>query len=146
MSRRVQLYSTEQVTVTFDPARCIHHGHCVRTLPAVFNTAARPWVQPEHADTESVLAVVAGCPTGALHAVRPDGTSADASEAGGETAVRVMRNGPLYLRGAVVLVDGDDTPIATDARVALCRCGLSQRKPFCDNSHRGAGWQDSPTG
>jgi uncharacterized Fe-S cluster protein YjdI len=144
VSRRLQVYTTPQITVTFDPTRCIHHAHCVRTLPAVFNTAARPWVQPEHADTSAVLAAVAGCPTGALHAERPDGITADTPGASATPAMQVVRNGPLYLRGSVRLVDGDDAPIAEDARVALCRCGLSTRKPFCDNSHRGARWTDSP--
>ncbi len=145
MSRRLQIYTTPQVTVTFDPTRCIHHGHCVRTLPAVFNTAARPWVQPDNAATALVLAAVAGCPTGALHAEQHDGTTADTALDEAAPSVRVVRHGPLYLRGAVQLVDGDDSLIAADARVALCRCGLSSRKPFCDNSHRAAGWKDSPT-
>jgi CDGSH-type Zn-finger protein len=57
--------------------------------------------------------------------------------------VRAGRNGPLFLRGAVAVVDADGSHIVADDRVALCRCGLSQRKPFCDNSHRAAGWRDA---
>jgi uncharacterized Fe-S cluster protein YjdI/CDGSH-type Zn-finger protein len=144
VSRRLQVYETASVTVTFNPSRCIHNAHCVRTLPSVFNPAARPWVQPDQADAETVMRVVAGCPTGALHAELRDGPSADAAVIDASPSVTVMRNGPLFLRGAVQLVDGDDQPLGADARMALCRCGLSQQKPFCDNSHRAAGWKDTP--
>jgi uncharacterized Fe-S cluster protein YjdI len=144
VSRRLQVYETAEVTVTFNPARCIHNAHCVRTLPSVFNTAARPWVQPDLADADTVLRVVSGCPTGALHAERRGGPSADAPVIEATPTVTVSRHGPLFLRGDVQVVDGDDQPLAADARMALCRCGLSKLKPFCDNSHRAAGWRDTP--
>ena len=146
MSARLHVYESADVTVTYDAARCIHNGHCVRNLPAVFNTAARPWVQPEHADAADVLAIVAGCPTGALRATRRDGATADALVADTPVLIRVSRSGPLYVRGRVTLVDGTTgETLADDGRVALCRCGLSRRKPFCDNTHRTEGWHDSHT-
>lgn len=145
MSRKLHVYEGAEVTVTFDAARCIHNGHCVRTLPAVFNTAARPWVQPDASDAEALLRVVAGCPTGALRATHRDGGTAEQFVSAAPTAVRVARHGPLFLRGDVTVLDADGTPIVSDQRIALCRCGLSKRKPFCDNSHRTAGWQDEPT-
>jgi uncharacterized Fe-S cluster protein YjdI len=143
MSDKVHVYDGGGVTVTFDKARCIHSAHCVRQLPAVFNTAARPWVQPGNADAETVLNVVAGCPTGALHATRGDGVPQYAGISVAAVEIQITANGPLYVRGDVVLTDADDTTLATDSRVALCRCGLSARKPFCDNSHRAAGWRDT---
>jgi Iron-binding zinc finger CDGSH type len=99
-------------------------------------------VQPGNADAETVLHVVAGCPTGALHATRRDGVTADAGVPVAPVEVQITANGPLYVRGDVVLTDEDDTRLAGDSRLALCRCGLSARKPFCDNSHRAAGWRD----
>lgn len=144
MSRKLHAYEGTDVTVTFDASRCIHNAHCVRTLPAVFNTSARPWVQPNAADAEAVLRVVAGCPTGALQATHRDGATAAQFVDAGATAVRVARDGPLFLRGDITVLDADGAPIVSDQRIALCRCGLSQRKPFCDNSHRAAGWRDEP--
>ncbi|MES3034269.1 MAG: (4Fe-4S)-binding protein [Gemmatimonadota bacterium] len=143
MARPLQVYETADVTVTFDPQRCIHNGHCVRTLPEVFDTAARPWVQPANADAATVMQVVAGCPTGALHATARDGASADAPLEEAPLNLRVARHGPLFLRGGITVVNADGSTLVSDARVALCRCGLSQRKPFCDNSHRAAGWRDT---
>jgi uncharacterized Fe-S cluster protein YjdI/CDGSH-type Zn-finger protein len=144
MSHKLHVYEADGITVTFDAQRCIHHGHCVRTLPPVFNTAARPWVQPAQASVEAVMTVVAGCPTGALQAQRTDGASAAALVPEVPVQLRVGRHGPIFVRGAVEVTVDDGAPISADSRVALCRCGLSARKPFCDNSHRAAGWRDQP--
>jgi uncharacterized Fe-S cluster protein YjdI len=59
-------YIGEHVTVSYDRAICTHAAECVRGLPEVFNTAARPWIQPDHAARDAVRAVVARCPSGAL--------------------------------------------------------------------------------
>ena len=51
-------------------------------------------------------------------------------------------DGPLLVRGDVELVSVDGTPILTNRRtVALCRCGLSTIKPFCDGTHKAAGFR-----
>ncbi len=51
-------------------------------------------------------------------------------------------DGPLIVRGDVELVSAAGTPIATRRRtVALCRCGLSAIKPFCDGTHKAAGFR-----
>jgi CDGSH-type Zn-finger protein len=53
-----------------------------------------------------------------------------------------MPAGPLYVRGRVQLRSADGSVIVEDTRLALCRCGKSHNKPFCDNSHRGVGFDD----
>lgn len=51
-------------------------------------------------------------------------------------------DGPLIVRGDVQLLTADGTPIPTRRRtVALCRCGLSSIKPFCDGTHKAAGFR-----
>lgn len=52
--------------VTFEAAICEHAGECVRGLPEVFDTAKRPWIQPEHASLDEVETVIARCPSLAL--------------------------------------------------------------------------------
>ena len=64
--RRLQVYETDQVRVTFDPNICIHSGVCLRTLPAVFDVRVQRWVQPDKASPTAVMAAVARCPSGAL--------------------------------------------------------------------------------
>lgn len=51
-------------------------------------------------------------------------------------------NGPLVLRGEADLRAPDGTPIDRGRNtVALCRCGLSAIKPFCDGTHKAAGFR-----
>jgi len=59
--------------------------------------------------------------------------------------VRCRENGPLVLpAGRVRIVDhqGNEFPLPPGKdNIALCRCGQSQTKPFCDGSHRACGFQ-----
>jgi CDGSH-type Zn-finger protein len=51
-------------------------------------------------------------------------------------------NGPLLVRGDVQIVDGDGDPVPrTRQTVALCRCGVSLIKPYCDGSHKMVGFR-----
>lgn len=70
VARRLQVYETPDITVTFDPNLCIHSGNCVRGLPAVFDVRRKRWVRPEAASADQVEAQVARCPSGALQTVR----------------------------------------------------------------------------
>jgi uncharacterized Fe-S cluster protein YjdI len=66
MARRLQVYETSDITVTFDPNRCVHSGVCVRGLPLVFDVARKRWIRPELASPADVAAQVSRCPSGAL--------------------------------------------------------------------------------
>ena len=46
-----------------------------------------------------------------------------------------LDNGPYLLEGAVAVLDADGNPYDGDGTIALCRCGQSSAKPFCDGSH-----------
>lgn len=63
-------YSTDGVTVFFDGEVCQHAALCVKGLPTVFDSAARPWIQPANASIADVVAQVEACPSGALRAER----------------------------------------------------------------------------
>lgn len=142
MPRRLQSYDTPEIVVTFDPNRCIHAAECVRGLPDVFDPKAKRWIRPERASAEAIAAVVARCPTGALHAtnVRTGGPFID-DLAGDGLTVRATRHGPLYLRGPVRLRREDGSELLVDGRVALCRCGRTGNDPFCDGSHARVGFR-----
>ena len=66
MEKRLQVYETPTVTVTFDPEICQHTGICLRGLPNVFDVTRKRWVRPELATAEEVIAQVARCPSGVL--------------------------------------------------------------------------------
>ena len=49
-------------------------------------------------------------------------------------------NGPLLVKGTVTVVAADGSEQVREGQCALCRCGHSNKKPFCDGSHKGAGF------
>ena len=54
-------------------------------------------------------------------------------------------NGPFLIRGPIELTTPDGEPIPRDRRtIALCRCGKSVIKPFCDGTHKIIGFQTEP--
>jgi CDGSH-type Zn-finger protein len=60
---------------------------------------------------------------------------------GTEVVIKVRDNGPYKVTGPVTIVDADGNAFASpEGPIALCRCGQSQNKPFCDASHRVSGF------
>ena len=60
-----------------------------------------------------------------------------------DVVIRTRKNGPLVIDGSFTLVDqdGNPFPLPTDKPlVALCRCGQSGKKPFCDGTHKTCGF------
>jgi uncharacterized Fe-S cluster protein YjdI/CDGSH-type Zn-finger protein len=140
---RGRSYKSEQIVVYYQPRLCIHAAECVRNLPQVFDTGKKPWIQPEHSSAEAIAGVVSRCPSGALQFERLDGGQGEAVSA---LAVTLVANGPAYLRGPIALKDAAGNILYEGKRVALCRCGASGNKPFCDNSHLSTGFQAEPGG
>ncbi len=66
MAKRLQVYETPDIIVTFDPNVCMHTGVCVRGLPLVFDVKRQRWIRPELASPNDVATQVSRCPSGAL--------------------------------------------------------------------------------
>ncbi len=128
-------YTAPGVTVYYDARRCIHFAACVRGLPGVFDPAARPWIRAAGAEPSAVAEVVRRCPTGALH-YHLEGGAGEGPDA--PTSITPLPDGPVVVRGDLIV----QTPQGEQAetRVALCRCGQSANKPFCDGTHAKVGW------
>lgn len=58
-----------------------------------------------------------------------------------DVRITVRRNGPYHVEGPVTLVDHEGNAYQVAGRIALCRCGGSSTKPFCDSSHKTNGFQ-----
>ena len=59
-----------------------------------------------------------------------------------EVRIKALKNGPYEVKGAVDLIDSDgQAKTGTEDPIYLCRCGHSANKPFCDGSHKKAGFQ-----
>ena len=79
------------------------------------------------------------CPSGALSYTDKAGTP---EQPAAENTAQVVYNGPLYLSGELEIEGAPEDMPAVRFRAALCRCGASKNKPFCDNSHVAAGFTD----
>lgn len=62
-------------------------------------------------------------------------------ERNGTVAITPAENGPLLVTGNLEVVSGTGRTIDRCTKAALCRCGHSNTKPYCDGSHRKAGFQ-----
>ncbi len=133
-----RVYANDHIEVLWEPSRCIHFAACIRGSVRAFNPRRKPWVDVDAEPPERIVEIVERCPTGALHALWKDGRP---SENPPETATIVPTvDGPLFLHGRIQILDRQGNVVREDTRVALCRCGHSKNKPFCDDSHYEAGF------
>ena len=58
-----------------------------------------------------------------------------------EVTIETIKNGPYIVKGDVELIDADGKRFPVEKRMALCRCGASTEKPFCDGTHSKIGFQ-----
>jgi 3-phenylpropionate/trans-cinnamate dioxygenase ferredoxin subunit len=63
-----------------------------------------------------------------------------------DTSIRPMPNGPYIVEGQVELYDTAGNKVTSEKpRIALCRCGASSNKPFCDGTHSKIGFEAAET-
>ena len=136
MPKRLQVFEGEDVTVTFDPNRCIHAEECVRGLPEVFDPRQRRWIRPERASPERVRAQVARCPSGALRASPAPGEVPIGTP---PVTITVRERGPLCVKGRFRIENEAGEVIADGEAATLCRCGATGNPPFCDGTHERVG-------
>ncbi len=129
MMNKKQEYLGTDITVYFETDKCIHARVCVLTLPNVFRVDADgPWIVPDSADAEDIAALAHNCPSGAITYKRH---GKDKQEQPPFTnLVKILENGPLAVIADVEIESNE--PVI---RTTLCRCGASDKKPFCDGSH-----------
>ena len=66
MKEIIKKYTNGEVTVVWQPSKCIHSTMCFRGLHEVFDPAKQPWVNIQGADTKRIIEQVKKCPSGAL--------------------------------------------------------------------------------
>jgi CDGSH-type Zn-finger protein/uncharacterized membrane protein YozB (DUF420 family) len=124
-------YRGRRITIHDNRALCAHSGVCTDSLPGVFRLGGAPWIDADGAEAAAVIDIVRRCPSGAL-SVTLEGEPPPAGAA--EPLITASANGPYYVRGRVELKAGSARS-RDPARYALCRCGGSKNKPFCDGTH-----------
>ncbi|MGH8700921.1 MAG: CDGSH iron-sulfur domain-containing protein [Burkholderiales bacterium] len=135
----VQAHRGRRITIHDNRAICAHSGVCTDNLPGVFRLGTEPWIDADGADADAVIALVKRCPSGAL-TYSIDGAPPPAGP--GERLITASANGPYFVSGGVEL-RADGARPREPGRYALCRCGGSKNKPFCDGTHWAIGFDES---
>lgn len=146
-------YTNGDITVLWQPRKCIHSGICWRGLIDVFDPRRRPWIDMSAGPTELIKEQVLACPSGALSLVEPEAVlpmvqsepelapnmlAVENAKAG---SLEIRPKGPIKVEGKFLTITNEDGSKIDcgESPVFLCRCGLSSNKPYCDGSHKN--WQ-----
>ena len=127
----VKRYEKDDITIVWQSALCTHSKKCFAGLPEVFNPENRPWVQLDKSTSEVIIEQVRLCPSGALSI---EGDAQKTSEV--STKISVTKGGPFLVKGDVSIELADGEKVEKSGMTALCRCGASANKPYCDGSHQ----------
>ena len=139
--KKVLTFEGKEVTVVWDGNLCVHAQECWRSDSELFELNRKPFGEPDKVTPEEVDRISRRCPSGAIAWTDNTGETEEAAEP--ENTVTVVPNGPLYVRGDLTIQGVPEQVGNTKRRVALCRCGHSKNKPFCDNSHVEAGFKEA---
>jgi CDGSH-type Zn-finger protein len=129
---RADSYEGKEIVVLDNRGTCCHYGNCTDHLPEVFHHEGDPFVTADGADAGAIEKIVRECPSGALGFIR-DGVRYEGETRNEE--IFVSHNASYYVRGGIKLEGEPMNSGALAEHYALCRCGQSKNKPFCDGSH-----------
>ncbi len=141
MKELTKHYTNGEITVTWKPDQCIHSKICWTGLLEVFDPRRRPWINMDAGTTELITEQVNKCPSGALsYFSNAENTVAPSVDV--DTIIEVSENGPLLVYGNVTIKDKAGNETVKYKTTALCRCGASSNKPYCDGTHVKIGFKD----
>ncbi len=130
---RQDRYEGSRLTINDNRGVCAHAGVCTDGLKSVFRLGVEPWIDPNGAKAEEIIATVRSCPSGALSYTIDGVEHADQER---EPRITVTKDGPYRVEGGPELKDPvtGQRPQSRE-HYTLCRCGGSKNKPFCDGTH-----------
>jgi uncharacterized Fe-S cluster protein YjdI len=136
----IKKYTNGEITIVWKRSACIHATHCFVELPEVFDPAERPWINANGASTEKIIAQIKRCPTDALsfYYNDPEKNNSDMEnnkEEKNTVNIEILPNGPALVKATKISVDHKGEKSEKEEMVALCRCGASKTKPYCDGTH-----------
>lgn len=144
----------EQAKTLEGPGMILQDAEALCAVARFCDVADSIWQSIEHVDDPAVRELVVHeathCPSGRL-VVRDTGAAAP-YEPGFAPHIGLVEDpakacsGPLYVCGGIAVVSAGGAAYEVRNRVTLCRCGVSQNKPFCDGSHIDAAFADGLTG
>ena len=125
-------YVGKQFTIHDNRTICSHAGYCTDRLKSVFRLRAEPWIDPDGADVNAIIETIRQCPSGALSYSAGGVEHRDQDH---ESMIVVSKDGPYHVSGGIELKGASGLQPPSREHYALCRCGASKNKPFCDGSH-----------
>lgn len=133
-------YIGKKITIHDNRSICAHAGYCTDNLSSVFRMKQEPWIAPDAASNEEIIAAVQKCPSGALsYSIDNVENQHQVNEPG----IFIAPNGPYVVSGCPDLEDTTWAEGARKQQYTLCRCGASNNKPFCDGSHWSIEFKDN---
>jgi CDGSH-type Zn-finger protein len=126
-----------------DDERCAFARFCHRELGDVWNLTEQ---DGDPTNRQEAIIAASECPAGRLVEADNEGQPLEDQKFPEITVLQdpaKQVSGPLYVKGPVQVVGSEGVNYEVRNRQALCRCGNSQNKPFCDASHVEVGWKDS---
>jgi uncharacterized Fe-S cluster protein YjdI len=134
-------YANDEVEITFDLKKCMHSEHCWRELGSVFDPKKRPWIDPDGADAARIRDQVGRCPSGALSITLKNENMSNQKSNENAIGMKPLPNGPVMIEGNLKWQNKNGEEEVIEGPCALCRCGSSDNKPFCDGSHSKIGFK-----
>lgn len=129
-------YPNEEITVVWKPNVCIHSEKCFKGLPKVFEPSRKPWIDPEAADSDTIMKQIDQCPSGALSYYKNDEAEKYEENNASASLVETIKDGPLMVHGKITVKEHNGSETEKERVTAFCRCGASSNKPYCDGSHK----------
>lgn len=132
-------YAGQKITIHDNRAVCCHSAICLRTLSSVFDINKNPWINPNADDVQKIIEAVKKCPSGALSYTIEGKEYKDFDN---KPMITVSKNGPYVVTGGIELLGEQFMDGVSREHYALCRCGASKIKPFCDGTHLQIGFRE----
>lgn len=134
----VEVIEGEKLVLEFDGKACMHSRFCVMGAPNTFlGNVDGPWLYPDDSSPDVLYAIARQCASGAIRVHRKDG--GQDVQTPPVNVLRVMENGPLCFHADLDIHNPEGSLAAESENEgmnrALCRCGASKNKPYCDGSH-----------
>ncbi len=132
-------YKKESLNIHWKPELCIHSANCIKGLPRVFNPKIKPWVNQENAGIDELITTINTCPSGALSYSLDLDKELITVDTKSRISIKINESGPIIISDGCI-IDYQGKSIEKEGTVALCRCGQSENKPFCDGTHKKVGF------